>query len=377
MYTLSEQQIDFILLDIKNRGVEMEDLQLNLLDHICCILESECKPEDNFETIYQQTISRFFRKELKEIEEETLLLLTFKNYYAMKKTMLVSGTTAVIFLMAGSLFKLMHWPGAGAMLVLGVFLLSLIFLPLLFLTKSKEAASSQNKVVIGLGAFVGILYCLSTLFKVMHWPGASILWFSTVGLSAFAFIPLYFFTGIKNPDTKTTTIVTSILLVGATSILFMLLNVRPPKKELQLKMYNYLQSEAVLTRMHASHTSAAVTSNENTKMLDEINLLCTQLKTLIVENATGETSIPADFEAKNILIEDGGLGNDFYDEGRGAKLMAQLKDVIVKYNAQSSTPLPQKNSALDSDFGNIANYNVYTVLNSLTQLQLFVATLNS
>ena len=377
MYTLSEQQIDFILLDIKNRGVEMEDLQLNLLDHICCILESECKPEDNFETIYQQTISRFFRKELKEIEEETLLLLTFKNYYAMKKTMLVSGTTAVIFLMAGSIFKLMHWPGAGAMLVLGIFCISLIFLPLLFLTKSKEAPSSQHKVVLGLGALVGILYCLSTLFKVMHWPGASILWFSTVGLSAIAFIPLYFFTGIKNPDTKTSTIVTSILLVGATSILFMLLNVRPPKKELQLKMYNYLQSEAVLTRMHASHTSAAATSNENTKMLDEINLLCTQLKTLIVENAIGEKTIPVDFEAKNILIEDGGLGNNFYDDGKGAKLMAQLKEAIVKYNAQSSTPLPQKNSVLDSDFGNIANYNVYTVLNSLTQMQLFVATVNS
>ena len=41
MYALSDQQIDFILNDIKIRGVETEDLQLNLLDHICCIIECE------------------------------------------------------------------------------------------------------------------------------------------------------------------------------------------------------------------------------------------------------------------------------------------------------------------------------------------------
>ena len=39
MYYLSDQQIEYILNDIRRNGVEMEDLQLNLLDHICCIIE--------------------------------------------------------------------------------------------------------------------------------------------------------------------------------------------------------------------------------------------------------------------------------------------------------------------------------------------------
>ncbi len=63
MYILSEQQIDFILNDIKIRGVEMEDLQLNLLDHICCIVEYELEPGGNFEHFYQKTIPRFFKKD--------------------------------------------------------------------------------------------------------------------------------------------------------------------------------------------------------------------------------------------------------------------------------------------------------------------------
>jgi hypothetical protein len=76
MYTLTDEQIDFILTDIKQRGVEMEDLQLNLLDHICCIIEQDLSPGSDFESFYRKTIPRFFKKELREIEEETLYLLT-------------------------------------------------------------------------------------------------------------------------------------------------------------------------------------------------------------------------------------------------------------------------------------------------------------
>ena len=61
MYRLSEQQIDYILDDIRRNGIETEDLQLNLLDHICCILERELKDDDDFERLYQQTVKQFFK----------------------------------------------------------------------------------------------------------------------------------------------------------------------------------------------------------------------------------------------------------------------------------------------------------------------------
>jgi hypothetical protein len=38
MYCINDKQIDYILSDIRARGVEMEDLQYNLLDHICCLI---------------------------------------------------------------------------------------------------------------------------------------------------------------------------------------------------------------------------------------------------------------------------------------------------------------------------------------------------
>ena len=51
---LSEKQVDFILNDIRRNGIQTEELQLNLLDHICCLIENEMSPENDFDEIYQR-----------------------------------------------------------------------------------------------------------------------------------------------------------------------------------------------------------------------------------------------------------------------------------------------------------------------------------
>lgn len=84
-YSLSEEQIDYILNDIKQRGVEMEKLQINLLDHVCILLEERLKEGDDFKKVYEEAIKEFFDKNLNEIEKETKSLLKNKHYYKMKK----------------------------------------------------------------------------------------------------------------------------------------------------------------------------------------------------------------------------------------------------------------------------------------------------
>ena len=78
MYKLKDQHIDFILNDISARGVTIEDLQYNLLDHICCIIENNLEENGDFENFYQRTVQSFFKKDLKEIEDETISLIIFK-----------------------------------------------------------------------------------------------------------------------------------------------------------------------------------------------------------------------------------------------------------------------------------------------------------
>lgn len=369
MYPLSEQQIDFILNDIKTRGVEMEDLQLNLLDHICCVIEEELKPDGDFEQFYRQAIPRFFKKELKEIEEETILLLTFKNYFAMKNVMIKSGFIAAFLLIFGSIFKVMHWPGAGMLLVLGIAVLSLIFLPLVFILKTKDNGTSRDKLVLGVGTLIGCFLCWATLFKVMHWPGGSgILWFIAIGLSAFILIPVYFFTGIRNPEIRLNTIVTTVMLLGGTGLLFSLVNIQPSSRQSLLKMSAYVQNEDLLKKMQRhTGTTDALTA--------DINNTAEEIKGFVLENMIGQASLPKDYKEKNMIVDDSNLGEGINNPEKGQKLFFHLKESILKYNAT----LAQENKIPTDLFQveKIGSVSKYAFLNSIVQLQMYLATNNN
>src|SRR5579872_6018085 len=128
MYCISNQQIDFILNDISARGVTMESLQQDILDHVCCIIEQNLEENGDFEGLYFKTIQTFYKHELKEIEEETISLLTNKHFYTMKKVMIYSGVSSAVLLSMGIVFKFLSWPGARVGIVLGIGILTLVFL---------------------------------------------------------------------------------------------------------------------------------------------------------------------------------------------------------------------------------------------------------
>ncbi|MCE3259015.1 MAG: hypothetical protein K0S12_656 [Bacteroidetes bacterium] len=296
MYSLSDKQIDFILNDIRARGVEMEDLQLNLLDHICCIIENDLETDGNFEDFYHTTIKKFYKRELWEIEEETINLLIFKNYYVMKKIMIVSGTVSVILMSIGILFKFMHWPGAGVLIVLGIAVSSFIFLPLMFTLKAKEKQKAKDKITLGIATFLGILISLSVLFKVMHWPGANFMGVSFIVLMIGVYIPLYFFSGIKNPDSKVNTIVTSILMVMGCGLFLTLINSRPYIQERSAEVSNsYLQKSyetinAQSEKLFSSIQEDSLRGKEIRELHNRSNELCNhieKMKLTLVDSTEG------------------------------------------------------------------------------------------
>jgi hypothetical protein len=378
MYCLSDEQIDYILNDIRRNGVEMEDLQQNLLDHICCIIEQNLEENGNFEHFYSATIKTFYKKELREIEEETKFLLKFKNYYTMKKVMIYSGAFSAAAFLMGSFLKVMHWPGANVLIVLAMVTIAFVFLPIMSILKSREVTTIRDRLVIITGTIVGVLYCSSVLTAVMHWPGArsGILWIITTAASMFVFIPIYFFTGIRNPETKVNTIVSSILLVVATGLHFTLVNLRPTSPE--IKMYSYVQNERLLERMQHSRGSEVKTNSENNKLAADIQNTCTQIKGLILQNEIGQTTLPADFEARNIIINENTVGNEFYGSGQGVRLLSSLKETVVKYNQAKlngeANLIPVNHSILAIEPDKICGYSNLFILNSITQIQMYLTT---
>ena len=96
MHNISDEQVEYILHDIEKKGITTEDVRYNFLDHICCIIEHEMPDGGNFYKFYEDTLKRFFTRDLSEIEEETQNLLKFKDYYAMKTTLKISIALVVL-----------------------------------------------------------------------------------------------------------------------------------------------------------------------------------------------------------------------------------------------------------------------------------------
>lgn len=337
MYCLSPQQIDYILNDISARGVKMESLQLNLLDHVCCIVEQNLEADGNFEDFYAATIKTFYKDELREIEEETINLLTFKNYYVMKKTMMVSGTISAVLLSLGILFKFMHWPGANIQIVLGTAGFSLLFLPLVFTLKAKEQRTINDKLIAGLGTLAAMLLSMGILFKIMHWPGANVMGLSALLVMGLVFLPVYFFTGIRHPETKVNTVVSSIMIIACCGLFLAL--VRSPAGTLKQKIADthcYVRNEQLfkteqqLTALELKNTAS---QPANADISQKIITLCQQLKTHLVEGETGLKALDADFESKNALLGDGLIENSFAEGTEPGNQLKELEQTLLQYNA--------------------------------------------
>lgn len=87
MYCLSDKQVDFIAADIRRRGISLQDLHQNLLDHICILIEEKLEKEEEFETVYSTVIKSFYKSELKEIEEEALFLVQYNHHLVLSRSL--------------------------------------------------------------------------------------------------------------------------------------------------------------------------------------------------------------------------------------------------------------------------------------------------
>lgn len=326
MYTLSEHQIAFIADDIRARGIERVSLQHDLLDHVCCIIEDTFDGKDDFEGFYRRTIASFYEKELGEIEEETIRLLTFKNYYVMKKIMLGSGTASVAFLIAGTVFKFLHLPGAAIFLTLGVVLLSFLFLPLLFVLKVKEKAATADKIVLLVGMFCSILVTLGILFKMQHWPGANAMVIGSLAVLLLVFLPLYFYAGIRRAERKLNTIVTSMLIVSGAGLLLMLIRTPTASQELFVaKTHAFVREEQLVSRLRAATWLDGPA--------EVVFQKCQALKAQFIAEQTGMPTIPPDFEKSGFVLQDGSVGD--YIHSHTAQVDA-VRKAVEKYNATAS-----------------------------------------
>ena len=140
----------------------------------------------------------------------------------MKKTLYLIGLISTILIFLGSFFKIMHWPGASIIIIMGALSLAFIFVPLLIFIKFKEVSFLFDKFIYSIGIILGTVLMVGFIFKLMHWPWATVLMLSSIVIFNFIYTPIYFISRFKKEELKFDTIVNSVVMFSFGSILFAL-----------------------------------------------------------------------------------------------------------------------------------------------------------
>ena len=138
----------------------------------------------------------------------------------MKKTIYFIALITTFLIVSGSLFKIMHWPGAAVMIILGSFSFAFLFIPLIILKKFKEESFSKDQIIYSIGIILGTALGLGFIFKIMHWPMATILMLSSIILFNFLYVPAYFISRYNRDELRYSTIINSVMMFSFGSILF-------------------------------------------------------------------------------------------------------------------------------------------------------------
>lgn len=193
MHELTEKEIEKISVDIDQEGLTYTLLKDELLDHICCDIEAEMELGLTFNEAYRKVKCVMGKKRIRQIQDETLYLIS-KKYRIMKKLMYVLGIAVPILIVIGAIFKVYHWPGAGAIISLALGTTAVLFLPVFVMVRIRDTRRQEDKVPLGLyltGMIAGMLTIIGALLKIQHLPGGGpCISLGLFGLAA-VFLPMF------------------------------------------------------------------------------------------------------------------------------------------------------------------------------------------
>ena len=201
MPELSLNDIDRISGDIRKEEISFSHLLEELIDHVCCEVEYEMAAGLSFNEAYNRAKKKMGSRRLREIQEETLYAIDTK-YRKMKTTMKITGIAGTILFGFAALFKIQHWPGAGTLMTLGALILAFVFMPSALGVLWKETHNTKKLFLFISAFFASVFFILGILFKIQHWPGAGGLLTLAVFSGIFLFLPAILIHLLSDPERK-------------------------------------------------------------------------------------------------------------------------------------------------------------------------------
>jgi len=194
MSKLKQDQIRLIAAEVAKSKIDSMELIEDLTDHICCLIEDDLRLGMAFDEAKTRAFGTVFPDGTDQEYKRSILLLTDRRLQRMKSILFAFSYIAIIIMTSSFLFKALHWPGAGTMLLVGASLFTFIFTPLFFMylyrARLSRIISRKSQYIFGMTGIVILLTGIA--FKAFHWPGASTMLLVGVLIINFVFLPLIF-----------------------------------------------------------------------------------------------------------------------------------------------------------------------------------------
>lgn len=167
----------------------------------------------------------------------------------MKQKIYILGLITTSIIVIGSLFKISHWPGASILLVLGIVSLVFAFLPLALRNHFRTTGEGKNRLLYIVTWVTGFVVFGGMLYKTMHWPGAGIALIISLPFPYVVFLPVFIASTAKDKNFDINNTVAVLCLLATISIFSALMALNVSKEKINDSMElsaNYNRLEAVL-----------------------------------------------------------------------------------------------------------------------------------
>lgn len=339
-----DDNFDRIRTDLLRLGLTYDRLMDDMLDHVCCMVEEYMEEGKDFESSYHQVLNTIGEKRLPEIQHQTLLNLD-KKFQKMKNFTYVFGLSSAIITILGSLFKRMHWPGAGILITVGMMMIVFVFLPLYFITNHREQTERKNPVYAIVGYLTIALLLVGATFKIMHWPGAGYLVYGSIGLILIGFIPLYVVNAFQRSGSEKVKLPYIVMLLVGIACVLLMGNVNMSKDLLDMyqeeALANQERVEAVQDRTalllevardstHAQHNSTITRIHDQAR---DLQVMITSMQEGMIAYVGQAGASIEEVKGKDnrmagrVVILESGSGIAFITE---AKQFAAMLDELVR-----------------------------------------------
>ncbi len=223
----------------------------------------------------------------------------------MKKSVYISGIVCANLMMFGSMFKVFHWPGSGIMLCSAVFLFCFMFLPFALMSSYACQEQKNNKWLYMVTFVVFSVSMMGALFKIMHWPGAGMFLVVGIPLPFVLFLPVYLYqTRKENKSINYLGIMFGLTFLAVFSVLLSL-NVSKNIMDNAASNISGNDNFAFFNQSKVKEVSAdnkvKLNSDELCAYID--NLKC-ELLTDAEEVVCVDSKLPADFDPLQIVAKD-------------------------------------------------------------------------